>query len=446
MNETTAACKICGNPLDAGAANCTVCGATYEQATTSTQAPQKQSAPGAIPCKACGQEIPKTVKTCPKCGAKNNKPVYKQWWFWLVAPVVLFVVLFIAIFVIDDNSYTPDEFHGEPYKKVETIFKDAGFTNIELVEVGTTDWSGGWVDGVTINGKTIKNIAEAEKLAKTEKLGNDSKVSIFYESFAAAAANATDAVQTDDAAAAAANATEAAQTEVKTEASTIFVRTSTDKHIAYVPNFVGRNASQVGTERLSGAIMTDIGKASIDVIFITPDGSLITADNAMNYKVVAQDPAPDTEISITFDTDSDGEEYDSLVDYASLDCITVLLSKASDKTAPSQALTPISISKDYHTAYVPNYVGRNASQVGTERLSGAIMTDIGKASIDVIFITPDGSLITADNAMNYKVVAQDPAPNTEIAMTFSTDSDGEEYSWPNWKSINSITVTLEVIK
>ncbi len=43
-------------------------------------------------CKACGQEIAKNAKACPHCGAKNKKPIFKKWWFW-----VIIVVLFIAI-------------------------------------------------------------------------------------------------------------------------------------------------------------------------------------------------------------------------------------------------------------------------------------------------------------------------------------------------------------
>lgn len=40
-------------------------------------------------CKACGQKIAKTAKTCPGCGAKNRKPFYTKWWFWVI--VVIFI-------------------------------------------------------------------------------------------------------------------------------------------------------------------------------------------------------------------------------------------------------------------------------------------------------------------------------------------------------------------
>jgi len=40
------------------------------------------------PCKTCGQMIAKKAKKCPHCGAKNKKPVYKRFWFWLLCIIV----------------------------------------------------------------------------------------------------------------------------------------------------------------------------------------------------------------------------------------------------------------------------------------------------------------------------------------------------------------------
>ena len=37
-----------------------------------------------VKCKACGEEIATEAKKCPKCGAKNAKPIFKKWWFWLI--------------------------------------------------------------------------------------------------------------------------------------------------------------------------------------------------------------------------------------------------------------------------------------------------------------------------------------------------------------------------
>ena len=40
-------------------------------------------------CKACGKEIAKSAKSCPSCGAKNKKPLFKRWWFWVIVLLLL---------------------------------------------------------------------------------------------------------------------------------------------------------------------------------------------------------------------------------------------------------------------------------------------------------------------------------------------------------------------
>ncbi len=40
-------------------------------------------------CKSCGNDIAVSAKSCPNCGAKNNKPVYKKWWFWVIIVIVV---------------------------------------------------------------------------------------------------------------------------------------------------------------------------------------------------------------------------------------------------------------------------------------------------------------------------------------------------------------------
>lgn len=43
-------------------------------------------------CRSCGAQIAKKAKICPHCGAKNSKPFYKKWWFWLLITLVLITV------------------------------------------------------------------------------------------------------------------------------------------------------------------------------------------------------------------------------------------------------------------------------------------------------------------------------------------------------------------
>lgn len=50
-------------------------------------------------CKSCGQEIAKSAKSCPHCGAKNKKPIFTKWWFWL-----MIVFIFMGIIGSSDSN------------------------------------------------------------------------------------------------------------------------------------------------------------------------------------------------------------------------------------------------------------------------------------------------------------------------------------------------------
>ena len=44
-------------------------------------------------CKVCGKDIATSAKVCPYCGAKNKKPIYKRWWFILLAVLIVLSII-----------------------------------------------------------------------------------------------------------------------------------------------------------------------------------------------------------------------------------------------------------------------------------------------------------------------------------------------------------------
>ena len=40
-------------------------------------------------CKNCNNPLPEKATVCPSCGAKNKKPIYKKWWFWLIIALIV---------------------------------------------------------------------------------------------------------------------------------------------------------------------------------------------------------------------------------------------------------------------------------------------------------------------------------------------------------------------
>lgn len=106
-------------------------------------------------------------------------------------------------------------------------------------------------------------------------------------------------------------------------------------------------------------------------------------------------------------------------------------------------------SEDKHIAYMKNYVGKNLASVGYTSLGGNRNDYIGEDIMTLWLQTPDGSYIDIEDdeiLKEYVVVAQQYEPNTEIRFGFDTDSEGNEYSWPNWCSIKNMTLQVRKIK
>ena len=88
-------------------------------------------------CKACSREIAKSAKACPHCGAKNKKPIFAKWWFWIIIVVVLVATIGnspnsstevvetndikIEATVLETVKVAAEENEDKPIKKTETI-------------------------------------------------------------------------------------------------------------------------------------------------------------------------------------------------------------------------------------------------------------------------------------------------------------------------------------
>lgn len=82
---TNVTCSNCGTEFDSKEKKCPSCGTKNRLKI----------------CPVCGGQMAKNAKRCPKCGAKNRKPVYKRWWFWGLA---ILLVLGICGLMEDSNT------------------------------------------------------------------------------------------------------------------------------------------------------------------------------------------------------------------------------------------------------------------------------------------------------------------------------------------------------
>lgn len=109
---------------------------------------------------------------------------------------------------------------------------------------------------------------------------------------------------------------------------------SPDKYTRIVRDYVGRNLAECGYLSMAGYLADSYGSGSVKLNVIANDGSYIDMSDSdtyketiSQYKVVSQNVAPNSTITMTFRLDSNGKEYDSLVSTKSLEVIDLYVAK-----------------------------------------------------------------------------------------------------------------------
>ncbi len=245
------------------------------------------------------------------------------------------------------------------------------------------------------------------------------------------------------------NSNSGTSTEVTTPEKHEFVqiKESPDKYTAYIKDYVSRNCATVGYESMGGDRNDYIGNGYIHLVMITENGEYVgvTDEELKNYVVVAQSLNPNTEVKFTFQKNSDGEEYDNLIEWQNISEIVLKVKPVGSKdTTTDKGMTAINPDSDKYTTYVKDYVGRNLARCGYISMAGDFRDVYGESNIKLIIVTDDGSYIDlADENVEevlkqYVVTGQSASPNTEIKLEFAKSSDGKEYSWTSWQSREEI--------
>lgn len=131
--------------------------------------------------------------------------------------------------------------------------------------------------------------------------------------------------------------TTAATSEKKTTNNTlkephtpVAIKSSPDKYTVYVKDYVGKNCALLGSKW--GKTLYDstgYGAGGMYLSIISTDGSYIDLEDEetlKKYYVTSQSVEPNTEIKLTFLKDSEGNEYDNLVDTQSIEEINLYVS------------------------------------------------------------------------------------------------------------------------
>lgn len=213
----------------------------------------------------------------------------------------------------------------------------------------------------------------------------------------------------------------------------VTIKASTDKHLWYIKDYVGKNVASFGYTSLGGDRMDNYGDGYLELILVTSDGSYVDIDDEeelKKYVVSEQNINPNAEQRYTFDVDENGEEYGFPLT-KTYDEIVLLVKKIGEASDDSMALTEIQPSPDKYTEYIRDYVGRNLAFCGYESLGGDLRDQYGQTNIQLIVTSSDGTYIdisAEDELKKYVVTAQGIEPNTELKMQYLTDENGDEYS------------------
>lgn len=212
------------------------------------------------------------------------------------------------------------------------------------------------------------------------------------------------------------------------------INTSPDKYTWYIKNYVGKNCATLGYTSMSGDRFDRYGEGMLELIFVSPDGQYVdihSEDILKEYCVIKQNLAPNTEMKYVFEKDSDGLEYDSLVESQSFEEIVLVVKKVGSDMTYTSELTAINAAPDKYTRYIVDYTGRNLATCGYTSMGGDLRHRYGEGNVELIIVADDGTYIDpTDDALlkNYVVIGQNIAPNTELTLVFDKDSNGVEYS------------------
>ncbi len=217
----------------------------------------------------------------------------------------------------------------------------------------------------------------------------------------------------------------------------VTINASTDKYTWYVQDYVGRNAASFGYTSLGGDRLERYGNGYLTFTFVTEDGTYLDIDDEeqlRQYVVTGQNIAPNTQIRYIFEKDSEGNEYSSLLEWQSVECVDLTVRRL-DGTLRGEPidfeLIPIDVSPDRYTEHIRNYVGKNLASFGYASLGGDRRDHYGETTVKLNMVTQDGTYIDPEDTqqlMRYVVTRQDVAPNSEMKITYLKDSHGEEYS------------------
>lgn len=106
-----------------------------------------------------------------------------------------------------------------------------------------------------------------------------------------------------------------------------------DRHVYHIRDYTGRNAASFGRQSGDNRI-DEYGAGELRLSFTCDDGTYVDVNDIyelQKYIVIGQDIAPNTELELEYETDSDGNEYDNLIRNQNFDAINLTVRRIDEK-------------------------------------------------------------------------------------------------------------------
>ena len=118
------------------------------------------------------------------------------------------------------------------------------------------------------------------------------------------------------------------------------IKPSPDKYTRYIADYIGRNLAACGYTSMGGDLLHAYGASTVKLVVVTDNGTFVDpedADALRSYVVTGQNVAPNTELKLVFDKDSDGNEYDNLVESQNIEEIELYVKRISFVTQTTES-------------------------------------------------------------------------------------------------------------
>ena len=122
------------------------------------------------------------------------------------------------------------------------------------------------------------------------------------------------------------------------------IKLSPDKYTWYIADYVGRNLANCGYTSMGGDLMHKYGEGVVKLSIVADDGSFVDPndfESLRNYVVTGQSLAPNTELKLVFDKNSNGVEYDRLVESQNIEEIELYVKRITSEALTTKSVTEI---------------------------------------------------------------------------------------------------------